>query len=478
MAGVIAAADGVLDAALAAFFLPRLRAGQRLAVGLSGGRDSVVLLHLLQRLQQGLDFSLQLSACHIHHGLSAHADAWAAFSAAYCARLKIPCQVVRVQVDRSHGTGLEAAARAARYQAFCRLDVEWLALAQHRDDQAETLLLNLLRGSGVPGLAAMPEERPLAAGSRCRLLRPLLTQPAELLARHAAAHGLQWVEDESNADLRLRRNFLRHQVLPALRTSFPAPDQNLARAAGLAGEASRLLDELALIDRASVLAQPPASGLVLARLATLSAARGRNLLRHELARAGWRPPSQRWLAEALALLLSPGPDARVWKVHADGVLTRCAGHLRLLSPASPACMPPVTLDPVRWQGEARLPWGAGWVIFTPALGAGLSARWLAEQGRQTTQNPTEVGLWLKQRAGGERFCPNPQRPRRALKKILNEAALPAAQRQQLPLLWRGDELLWVGGLGVDVRAACAPGEAGWEISWQPGVAQGACPDES
>src|SRR5258708_2882834 len=183
---------------------------KRIAVALSGGIDSVVLLHLLKE-HPGI------SAIHVHHGLSPNADAWAAFCRRWCKQWGVPLRVSKVKVRRS-GKGLEAAAREARYGAFGKLDADVIALAHHLDDQAETVLMNLLRGAGLRGAGGM---RPLARFQGKILARPLLEIPRKELEGYARLHRLQWIEDETNADETLARNFLRRRLGPLVETRFP-----------------------------------------------------------------------------------------------------------------------------------------------------------------------------------------------------------------------------------------------------------------
>lgn len=436
--GVTSPAD--LAAHLAAFFRPRLAQGRRLCVGLSGGRDSVVLLDAL--VAAGLD--AELSAIHVHHGLSPHAGAWADFCAALCARLGVPLRIVRVAVARAGGCGLEAAARQARYAAYRTVAADWLALAHHRDDQAETVLLNLLRGAGVSGLAAMPAERELPGGPR--LVRPLLERPAADLQAWAARRGLGWVEDESNRDTTLRRNHLRHRILPALAAVFPDPAGSLARGAGHCAEAAGLLAELAALDRAAVVS---GGRIACAGLAALSPARARNLLRAELRAAGLPMPDARWLDEALRQLAAAGPGEGPCLDCGEGFVAAFGGrvHIGRHTP------PPV---PAAWSGERELPWAGGLLRFVPATGAGIAAARLA------------AGAWrLAPRAGGERLRPAAGRPRRPVKKLLQEAALPPWERARLPFLWCGDTLVAVGGIGIEADWACPPGAAGLRFEWVP-----------
>ncbi len=282
------------------FLVARTAASETLHLGLSGGRDSIVLLHLLVRL--GL--AERLVAIHVHHGLSPHADAWAAFCRDTCARLGVAYRVMTVAVDRSAGRGIEAAARAARYAAFAESagGGATLLLAQHRGDQAETLLFNLLRGSGVAGMAGMRPERD---SHGLRLLRPLLGTARQEIDAFASAAGLTWIDDESNDDTQLSRNFLRHHILPELSARFPGTEAALARASLHCAEAADLLDALAELDWRGVAAGEAAR---LQPLRELPAARLKNLLRWRLQQQGWQPPAAARLEEFARQLHAAAPD--------------------------------------------------------------------------------------------------------------------------------------------------------------------------
>ncbi len=282
-------------------YLPVDAASQRLLVGLSGGRDSVALLHALWVLQPSWGYSL--AACHVHHGLSVHADAWLSFCRQLCTACAIPLKAVHITVPPNAPEGLEAAARARRYEVFAASEADWLILAQHRHDQAETLLFNLLRSGGVHGARAMPEVRLLRQG--LSVLRPLLSVSRDSLEAYLQKNALQWVDDESNADLRWSRNYLRHRVMPALRERFPAADACLARAAGRFAEAADLLDDLARLDAGAV---PLLFPFPVAGLSSLPEARARNLLRYLLSQQGVMIPSEARLREGLRQILQAKSD--------------------------------------------------------------------------------------------------------------------------------------------------------------------------
>lgn len=310
-----------LAARVGAFVAARHVPGEPLWAGLSGGCDSVVLLHALA----GLELPGRLGAIHVHHGLSANADDWADFCADYCRRLGVPLTVRRVAVDAASGLGLEAAARAARYAAFADCAPGSLLLAHHRGDQAETVLFNLLRGSGVAGAAGMPAERWFG---QLRLLRPLLDIPRSEIEATAIAAGLSWIEDESNADTALTRNYLRHEALVSLSQRFPGAEAALAQAAANFSEATGLLDQLAELDwqRASQGETAPVGGLRL-----LSPARLKNLLRFRLRRLGWRTPVASRLDEFARQLLAAGPDRHPELVLPDGTMRVSGGAVHWLS---------------------------------------------------------------------------------------------------------------------------------------------------
>lgn len=418
----------------------------RLCVGLSGGLDSTVLLHLLHRLQP--EWGLELSAVHVHHGLSPKADAWEGFCADLCTRLGVPLRVERVQVVAA-GAGVEAAARQARYQVYARLDVDYVALAHQQDDQAETVLHNLLRGSGVEGLAAMPVERPIEDG-RVRLLRPLLSVSRRQIEAYARAQGLVWVEDESNLDTRHARNHLRHRVLPEIERRFPAYRQTLSRAARHFAESAELLAELAASDGADAVT---GAGLSLAKLASLSRPRAKNLLRWYLARLGHGRWPERRIEAMLEQLLQADRDSRI-EFRLDGDSLRVwRGWLQRVparSGVSEAMIP--------WRGEPHLPFAGGWLTFTTVRGEGLSLARLHE-----------AQVTVRLRRGGEHLRPDCRRPRRSLKHLFQERAIPPWERERLPLLYAGEALAWVAEIGVDCAFQARPDEEGLLIAWQPGT---------
>ncbi|WP_214511546.1 tRNA lysidine(34) synthetase TilS [Pseudomonas brassicacearum] len=409
-------------------------------IAFSGGLDSTVLLHLLVTLSQRQPLPA-LSAIHVHHGLQAVAEAWPDHCRTVCEGLGVSLQLINVQVRP--GASVERAAREVRYEAFVAATHgnEVLLTAQHRDDQAETLLFRLLRGAGVKGLAAMPSQRPLGQG---HLLRPLLDVSRAELEAYATQQGLSWIEDPSNNDHRYARNYLRQRVFPVLAGQWPQASTTLARSAAHMGEAQGLLDDLAQIDLAQA-ATPGAfdwlglQSLALAPLRALSPARQRNALSHWLAPMTLLPDTDHW--SGWDSLRDAADDARpIWRL-AGGELHRAAGRVWWLSDHWLCSLP----DTVDWADPAvalRLP-GNGRVVLdgTPPAGP-LSVRY---------------------RQGGEVMA-LASRGHRDLKRLLNEKAVPAFVRGRLPLLYQGEQLLAVANLaGLDAQA-----DGSWQLIWTPG----------
>ncbi|ANQ84055.1 putative tRNA(Ile)-lysidine synthetase [Azoarcus olearius] len=414
----------------------------RLCCALSGGVDSVVTLDLLTRLQPRFGFTL--TAVHVHHGLSPHADAWAQFCAQLCAARGLTLAIRRVEVPTDTGQGLESAARARRHAELVAQPCDWLVFGHHQDDQAETVLFRLFRGSGLRGLGAMAAVEP-GQHAMPGKLRPLLDIGRAGIVAYARAAGLEWIEDESNADCRFTRNALRHKVLPVVQAQFPAVAPTLARTAALLREGADLLDDLARLD------ENACGGPVLAAdvFASLPAARAANLLRWQTARMGARAPSRARLGETLRQLReAPGPlrlplgdlwccayQGRVWLERDDEAPLRA--HL--------------------WCGEPSLGWGAGQVRLSQG-GGGAALRVAAGE------------AMLARPAPGLRMRLGPARPTRSFKNLCQEAGIPPWLRPRLPVLWVAGEPAWIGGIGIAAQFQCAEGEQGVVPAWVPASA--------
>lgn len=402
--------------------------GKHILLGLSGGIDSVVLLHVLATLAPRLGF--RLSALHVHHGISPHADEWARFCLDLCAGYNIVCRVAYVDIQLlRERLGIEAAARQLRHAALAEQDCDFIALAHHADDQAETLLLQLLRGAGMRGASGMPVAR---QQGKHILLRPFLNSPRTALLAWARRHALRWVEDESNRDESYPRNFVRHRVLGLLQEKFPACRETLARSAQHFAEAAELLDELAAEDGKDAL---DGETLTVAGLSRLSLSRAKNLLRYFLHQRGAPMPHAKQLDEMLQQLCSARADATVCVQFGGWQLRRfqgCAHVLPLLPPFDPAlCLP--------WQQEEALFWPPlhKELRFSRRTGEGISLGKLQSD---------SVILCL--RRGGESLRPHPHAARRTLKHLFQELQVPPWQRERLPLLYCGEKLVCVVGAAI------------------------------
>lgn len=298
----------LFDDFLAAF--PEHLGAVRVEVALSGGLDSVVLLHLLRRVAEQKPFAL--SAVHVHHGLSENADAWADFCADLCRRWQVPLRTVRVQLD-TQGLGIEAAARQARYQAFSDGCADIVALAHHQNDQIETFMLGVARGGGIRALAAMPSWRALPCGKR--LWRPLLNHSRAKLAAYAAANGLDYVEDESNADTSLLRNRMRLAVLPELQRSLPHFERHVLANIETLQQNLALLDEIAAADYAAVCGSGRFSA---ASWRNLSEARRMQVLQEFVRRHGLAAPTRESLREFARVLMQAQQGQ--WRVGGETVV--------------------------------------------------------------------------------------------------------------------------------------------------------------
>lgn len=415
-----------------------------LTLAYSGGVDSTVLLHLLAAARARLHFHLH--AVHVHHGLQPAADAWPAHCRQTCAALHVPCTIERIHIDPHHPHGTQAAARTARHTALAARADDWLLLAHHLDDQAETLLYRLLRGSGPRGLAAMPALDP-----ERRILRPLLGTRRAAIEAYARRHGLNWVEDPSNAHTHYARNHLRHAVLPALAPHFPDAAPALARAATHQQETARLLDQLAAIDLTHCGGEP----LHLPRFLALPLERQANLLRHLYTRRHTLPPPSAQIHEILRQLATARLPALNWRT--GGWLLTAQRHTLTLLPAPPDTSP----APHCWQlGETLIPWANGHIHIQPTPGHGLAARRilpLIEQG----------ALHFTPRWPGLRIQTHPNGPAKTFKNLCQERRIPAPLRPYLPILHLGDQALWIAHLATAPDWRCPPKEDGLTLRLIP-----------
>ena len=413
-----------------------------IAIAYSGGLDSSALLHLAV----AAGGERQVHAFHIHHGLSPNADAWEAHCRAECARLGVTFASRRVSLpDRS-----ENCARKARYAALGALcaehGVDQLLTAHHLDDQAETVLLQLLRGSGPAGLSGMDASN-RAAGllgtDKVLLVRPLLDTSRAQLEAYVREHGIVHIDDESNADTRYARNALRHEIMPKLAQAYPGYQERFARSARHAQSAQRLLTELAAEDLRACLAD---DSLDLAKVRALSEDRTSNLLRHWFAERGIRLPSTNWLAEMQEQALTARDDANLKVTHPDCEVRRHRDRLYLV-PRRPDAEAEQQM--FRWSGEGSIdfPEFGGTLHFENA-DIGLDPEWLRQQ-----------MLTIAFRVGGAKLKPARNRPTRTLKQHYQTLGVPAWERERMPMVGVFGQILFAAGIGMDChKLSTGPGQ--------------------
>jgi tRNA(Ile)-lysidine synthase len=424
-------------------------APKRVAVAYSAGRDSTALLHATLHAARGT--GVEVLALHVHHGLSPQADAWLAHGQRQCARwarLGLPVRFIvhRLSDAPRGGDSVEAWARQARYDALRTMALEAHAslvlLAHHRRDQAETLLLQALRGGGVAGLAGMPRriERDGMVWER-----PWLDAPREAIEAYVRRHRLRFIDDDSNSDERFARNRLRLAAWPALVDAFPQAEASLAQSARWAQQAAAALDELAAIDLERM---ADASGFSVTEWRTLSEARQSNALRAWLASIGQPAPA------SLVLRLQQELGGQGAWPAAGGELRVHRGRLGFVaSLPTPAETPErESALSIRRAGRHVLPGWGGELVATRVKHDGIPLAWLG-------------ALVLRAREGGEQFQAGLGRPPRSLKKQYQAAAVPAWDRDG-PLVYSGGQLLFVPGLGIDARVIGLPGQAQVSLAWR------------
>lgn len=416
--------------------------GSGYCVAYSGGRDSHVLLHLMASLRERLVEPLR--AVHVNHGLQEQAPAWAEHCRRVCAALNVPLTVLEVHCELGSGASVEEAARDARYRAFEEdlADDEWLLLAHHQDDQAETVLLRLLRGAGAHGLSAIPLTRSLGRG---RLWRPLLGVAGEAIVEYAEREKLSWIEDPSNRDPRFDRNFLRYQLLPQLAERWPGYQAPLIRAAEHARETAELIDALAEMDLECCELD---NGLDLDVLRGLTSARQRNVLRLWLRRQGLRPPSRQRLQSGLQALLQAEQDRAPLLEWGGNRLRRYRNRLLLECEME---------APV----AASLEWDLAQALQLP--GGRLEAH--ATVGEGLREEVCRQRVEVRFRRGGERCRVAGRQHSSSLKKLLQERGIPPWLRGRLPLIHVDGELAAVADLWVCESFQALPGEPGFRLRY-------------
>ena len=451
IADVVEQFERALEAILARVVVSELS----VAIAYSGGLDSSVLLQLATHYCQR--HQIKLHAFHVHHGLSPNADEWLRHCEQQAQALGVPFEAVRIDLANVNEAGVEQAARVARYAALgdlCRRHGARLLLtAHHQDDQAETALLQLFRGTGLRGLSGMHDlhDENALIGEEVMLARPLLQCSRKQLEAYASELQIAYVHDESNTDTRYRRNVIRQQIMPMIDRHYPAAATTIARGSQHWQSAQQLLDELAEIDLANC---AEGHALNLSSMAALSEQRIDNLLRYWLLLQGAPyAPSTAQLSQLRMQMLDARADSHPSMVLCGFQLQRRAGWL--VASAIMRGQPPAGPVRVQWRGEREIeiPEWQGSLMFTQAESTGICPQRLQAH-----------ALALQPRTGGERLKPDPARPSRTLKNLFQEAALPAQQRPWLPLAYLDGQLVFAAGLGMDVRHADARG--GVVLGWR------------
>ena len=417
---------------------------QHLWIAYSGGLDSSVLLQALAALRQNIE-QFKLHAIHIHHGLHPQADDWAKHCQQTSESLDIPCEVIRVKIHVAPRESLEACARTARYEAITQLlapdDV--VLTAQHADDQAETVLLQLLRGAGVAGLAAMPQVSRLEPGW---LVRPLLAYTRVQLHAYAQQINLSWLEDSSNADTRFDRNFMRHEIMPLLQQRWSSVSHTLCRVARHQAEADELIQILAAQDWQNCQGNGP-DQLLLSPLSHLSPARQRQLLRFWLKKLSLSIPTTLQLQQIINDMLTAKADAQPL-VRWHGCEVRRYHNTLYAMPNLPTV--PDSSQHFTWSLPTPKPLPLGQLSVKKVSGEGLIL-------------PAGSPLQIRFRIGGEKFYWHGHW--RVVKKLLQAAKLLPWQRKFIPLIYLENVLVVIPNIGIHDHFIAQDGEMGWEITW-------------
>lgn len=437
----------------------------RWVIGFSGGLDSTVLLHLISQWQPVYSPSTSVMAIHINHQLQSESNEWQRHCESLCQQWGISLHCETITVDQS-AASLEQAARIARRRVFqqCLKSSDGLMLAHHRDDQVETLLQRLVRGSGPLGLGAM---LPFSMQEGMALYRPLLGWDRQQLKKYALYHDLNWIEDQSNQDERFQRNFLRHTILPLWRQRQPGLNQTMSRSAQLCQESAELLDDLARIDclEKGITIIREDGGLPIATIIQLSVARQRNVLRYWLRQQGASVPSEVNLQRLLQEVMLASLDAQPQVQWADMSVRRYRGTLYVVRDAvvdddarqnePQKCKEITVSDWLAWIDQGQLLVGSGQLLISKqAVPGGFSKVKLSKR-----------PLQVRSRLSGE-ICRPVGRPAKTLKALFQEAAIPPWLRAQWPVLYCGDDIAGLPGICVCEGYQADAAESGYQIVWQ------------
>ena len=415
-----------------------------MTVALSGGVDSVVLLHLLYELQKTHHFTL--NATHVNHGLSQHADKWVKFCEKLCRDLSVPLDVQYVKLPQKKSLGIEGEARRLRYEKLLQSKSDLIVLAHHEDDQAETFLLQLIRGAGVKGLSSMAQF-----DDARKLWRPLLNASRMDIEKYAKTHKLKWIEDESNQNIDFDRNFIRSKVLPILKNRFNHIIKVISRSSSHLSEAQNLLDDLAKIDLKKRLKSSKYKHILQVKaLNKLSHSRAKNVLRYWLEINHQLMPSKDLLDELLRQVLTAKKDAELKiELSKEFEIRRYKDEIYIVQKNQQTHKN----YEIVWAGESEilLPNGSK-LKFKKVKGKGISLEKMKNK-----------KLIISNRKGGESFKPDSKRPTKKIKQLLQESVLPPWEREILPLIFVEDELASIPNFGVDIKFQASFKVAGLDV---------------
>jgi len=415
-----------------------------MTAALSGGIDSVVLLHLLSDIQKKHGFTL--NATHVHHGLSKHADKWARFCEKLCRDLSVPLDVHYVKLPKKKSLGVEGEARRLRYEKLLQTKSDLIVLAHHEDDQAETFLLQLIRGAGVKGLSSMASFDDTRS-----LWRPLLNSSRIDIESYANQNKLKWIEDESNQNTDFDRNFIRSKILPILKNRFNHIIKAISRSSTHLAEAQHLLDDLAKIDLKKYLKSNKYKHILQVKsLNKLPLSRAKNLLRYWLEINDQLMPSKDLLNELLRQVLTAKKDSELKiEISKEYEIRRYKDEIYLVRKSKNS----KKNYEIFWNDESEILLPNGSTLkFKKIKGGGISLAKLKNK-----------KLIISNRQGGEFLKPNLNRPTRKIKQLLQESDLPPWERCALPFIFVGDELASVPNFGIDIKFQASFKEAGLEV---------------
>lgn len=418
-------------------------------IAFSGGVDSHVLLHVLASHQHQLE-SKKIQAVHINHSLSPNADQWAERCQKMCEQLKIEFVVIDVDATPRLGESPEARARTARYEAISKLvrKGDCLLTAHHQDDQVETLLLQLMRGSGPKGLSAMPEFSSFSNGM---MARPLINVRRDDVLSYAVKNQLKWIEDESNRDVKFDRNFIRHEVIPRLQQRWPSLSQTISRSARYCAEAVEIIETSAhkALEKINPYGRESIS---IASLQQYSVVEQKNILRYWFQTQGLDTPSSAQLDQVIEQVLTAAIDATPRLTWEGSEVRRYRDQLYAIPR-----LKEVSIDqPVSWnlQEPLALP-NVGILNFTAGVGEGVAKKYI-------NSSPLSVGF----RQGGETIQPVGRKEKHALKKLFQESGIPPWVRERTPLIFIEGELAVVGELYISQKFHAENGEDSYIFQWQ------------